>query len=410
MADFTYTITKENGKTDSGVIRSSTREEAQKMLNDQGFQVLNMEEVKQKSKQNFLHRGHVQLIEKVVFFDHLAQMLKAGLSLIETLEALIDDTENAYFKEVIASIKYGVETGNTFSSEMEKYPKVFPFLFVKIIEVGEISGTMEESARQISTQVKRDYDLRQRVKGALIYPEILSGIMVVAGAGLLIFVIPQLSGFFEQAGIALPITTQILIDISNFMRNDTIFLIIGIVAVYIIFKRLKKVPEFRKKYDALMLIAPIIGPINKKLGMTIYARTLGSLLKSGVSIGKSLEIVADASPNFLYGNAIREFKDKVEKGEALSVAMHAYPHLFTNLATRMVAVGDKTGTTPDMLFNVADFYQTQVDETLGNISTIIEPVMLFIMGGATLFIALSVITPIYQLTSGLSSASSASGT
>ncbi len=403
MANFKYTITKGKGQTDNGTIRSSTREEAEKLLKDQGLTVLNLEQVIEKKDFQLFGKKKVKMIEKVVFFDHLAQMLKAGLSVTETLDALKDDTENKYFQKIIEDLKYGIETGETLSKGMGKYPEVFPHLFVKVIEVGEIGGSLEESAKQISTQVKKDYELRAKVKGALIYPEILFSIMIFAGAGLLVFVIPQLSLFFVQAGLQLPITTQILIGISNFLRNDILLIIIVLITGYITFKKVRRKDYFRKHYDKLMLHLPIIGPINHRLNMAIYARTLGSLLRSGVPIGKSLEIVSDSSPNYIYSKAIFAFKDKVEKGDALSVVMQHEPKLFTNLSIRMVAVGDKTGTTPDMLFNVADFYQNQVNETLGNISTIIEPVMLFIMGGATLFIALSVITPIYQLTSGISS-------
>jgi len=369
MAKFKYTVSNSYNNTDTGIIQSNSQDEAKKLLNDQNLTVINIEEVIEKRQRGFHKSKKVKLLDKVVFFDHLAQMLKAGLSLLETLEALSDDTENPYFKMIIEDIGYGIETGNTFSSGMGKYPDVFPHLFIKMIEVGEIGGTLEESSRQISTQVKKDYDLRAKVKGALIYPEILIGIMLIAGGGLLIFVIPQLSTFFKQSGLQL--------------------------------SKLKKNGHFLRIYDRFILKAPIIGAISHKINVAIFSRTLGSLLKSGVPISKALEITADSVTNSLYKNSILEFKDQVEKGVPLSVLMAKERSLYPNLATRMVAVGDKTGTSPDMLFNVADFYQQQVNETLGNISTIIEPVMLFIMGIATLFIALSVITPIYQLTSGI---------
>ena len=401
MAKFKYTVSNSYNNTDTGIIQSNSQDEAKKLLNDQNLTVINIEEVIEKRQRGFHKSKKVKLLDKVVFFDHLAQMLKAGLSLLETLEALSDDTENPYFKMIIEDIGYGIETGNTFSSGMGKYPDVFPHLFIKMIEVGEIGGTLEESSRQISTQVKKDYDLRAKVKCALIYPEILIGIMLIAGGGLLIFVIPQLSTFFKQSGLQLPITTQILIGISEFLRSYWYILIILIIGGKFALSKLKKNGYFLRIYDRFILKAPIIGAISHKINVAIFSRTLGSLLKSGVPISKALEITADSVTNSLYKNSILEFKDQVEKGVPLSVLMAKERSLYPNLATRMVAVGDKTGTSPDMLFNVADFYQQQVNETLGNISTIIEPVMLFIMGIATLFIALSVITPIYQLTSGI---------
>lgn len=402
MANFKYTTIETSGKSAEGLIRANTKDEATKLLSDQGLYVLTLEELIEKKHQR---KKKVKLVEKLVFFDHLAQMLKAGLSLPDTLDALKDDTENPYFKGVIEDITYGIQTGNTLASQMEKYPDVFPNLFSKMIEVGEISGSLEESATQIATQVKRDYELRSKVKGALIYPEILAGIMVIAGAGLLLFVIPQLSAFFKQSGLSLPITTQILISLSDFLKKYYLLVLVVIVAGRFGLIRLKKNPKFKQGYDTIILRLPIVGPLTKKINIATFARTLGSLLKSGIPIGKSLEIVASSLQNSVYANATQASKGRIEKGEPLSAILHDYQKLFSNLAIRMVAVGDKTGTTPDMLFNVADFYQNQVNETLANVSTIIEPVMLFIMGGATLFIAISVITPIYQLTSGISASS-----
>ena len=402
MADFKYTFTKENSYTiESNVVKATSKEEAIGLI-PPGLNVVDITEIKTKKNISLFSSKNIKLVDKVLFFDHMSQMIKAGLSINETLEALIDDNENEYFKSVIKDIKYEIEAGGTFSKAMSKYPKVFSTLEVKMIEVGEITGTLEETAYQISIQSKKDFELRSKIKGALIYPEILSSIMVLAGVGLIVFVVPQLKTFFMQANMQLPLTTQILIDISTIITGYWYVFVLAIALIIFFFPKLKKNKEFANGLDWIILRTPIIGEITKKLSLAIFTRTLGSLLKSGVSVNKSIELTATSIPNSIYRSAVLGFTHDIEEGVPLYKLMEKRTDIFTNLSIRMAFVGDKTGNLPDMLINIADFYQNQVNDTLSNISTIIEPVMLFIMGGATLFIALSVILPIYQLTSGIS--------
>lgn len=401
MADYKYSASSSDGKVKNGTLKASSQEEALTMLAAQSLVPLSIQSVEETTKTDG-KKAKVKLIDKQIFFDHLSQMLVAGLSLTDILDALKDDTESKSFKVVIENLKYNIETGSTLSSGMAKYPKIFDNLSVKIIEIGEVSGTLSESAKQLAIQLKKSYELRAKVKGAMTYPAIILSMMLAIGTGLLVFVIPTLGTFFTQSNLKMPLTTQLLIDLSTFVKNDFFFIVIFIVGCIIGMRLLLRQPKIKRLTDRIILKTPIIGGISYRLNIVIFTRTLSSLLTSGVSITEALSICSEALSNSVYKDIALVCKNEVEKGVNLSDVMKKYPKTFSGLTVRMVAVGDKTGTTPQMLLNVSKFYQKQVDNTLGNISTIIEPIMMFIMGAGVLFLAVSVITPIYQLTSGIS--------
>lgn len=407
MADFKYNASDKEGRILNNVVKASSVDEANNILLSQGLTPIKIQPLALTSKEKHNNKK-IKLLDKQVFFDNLSQMLKAGLPLTESLESLKDNTNNKNFQAVISDIKYNIETGNSLSFSLKRYPKIFDNLTVKMIEVGEIGGTLMESSEQLAEQLKKDYELRGKVKGAMIYPLVILVLMVTITIGLLIFVIPSLTSLFTSSGMTIPITTQILITMSTLLKNDFIFIAIGCVILSFILKRLMALPLIKHYKDLFIIHLPVIGETTKKINTTIFCRTLASLIRSGVPITDGLQITGDALSNSLYHNAVVNFKSEVEKGTNLSDVMRKYPKYFSSLTLRMVSVGDKTGTTPDMLMNTASFYQKQIDDTLSNISTIIEPVMIVVMGAGVLFLALSVIMPIYQLTSGISNSATPS--
>ena len=413
MSEFIYEATDPQGNIKKGTVSASGKDEALEIIKSENLTILSIEEGKDKTKD--ATKGKVKLVEKLLFFDHMGKMLTAGLSLAETLDSLVQDAETKVFKTVIEDLKYNVESGNKLSDTMRKYPKIFTPLIVKMMEIGETSGTISENTVLIKDQVQKSYDLRKKVIGALMYPAIIVSIMLIVSVGLIVFVFPQLSGLFKGSGESLPLPTQIMIDLSNILTHYGVEVLIFIIILIFVFRALLKLQQAKYIWNVISIKIPIVGEIIKKINITNFSRTLGNLLKSGIPINQSITIVKDTVSNEAYKKIIIELSQSVERGDQISPTLAKYPKLFPNLATRMIAVGDKTGNTSEMLLSVAEFYQNQVDDTLANLSVIIEPLMLFVMGGGVLLIALSVIAPIYQMTgsigatSGTSAASGAGG-
>lgn len=406
MAEFKYQATDPSGKIQSSTVTANSKEEAIEVIKSSGQTIVSIDEVKEKTGN--LQKGKIKLVEKLLFFDHMGKMIAAGLTLSDTLDALVDDAQTKVFKQIIQDLKFEVESGNKLSESMKKYPKIFNPLIVKMMEIGETSGTLTENTILIKDQVEKSYLLRKKVINAMTYPAIIVSIMLVVSTGLIIFVFPQLAAMFKGSGESLPLPTVIMIGISNILINYGPEVVVGLIIFIILFRILLRTPQFKLIWNKLSVKIPIFGDIIKKINVANFSRTLGNLIQSGIPINQSIGIVRDTLSNEAYRSIVEELQKSVEKGDPVSITLEKYPKLFPPIATRMIAVGDKTGNTSEMLLSVAEFYQNQVDDTLSNLSTIIEPLMLFVMGGGVLLIALSVIAPIYQMTGSIGETSGTS--
>jgi type IV pilus assembly protein PilC len=412
MAEYSYKGLSNKGN-ENGSINAADREEALRKVHDMGITVTELKSSISKDKTN-LNKTKVKIVEKLLFFDHLEKMINAGLSLSDTLDALVDDAQTKNFKKIITDLKFEIESGNKLSIGMSKYPKIFSSIEIKMIEIGEVSGTLADNARLIKDQVQKTYDLRKKVKGAMMYPIIIASVMLIVGTGLIIFVYPQLATMFQNSGETLPLPTVIMITISHIVTNYWFFTIIFVIALIVGIRLLLRNPRFKYLWNKMSIHIPIFGQIIKKINVTNFSRTLGNLIKSGIQINQAVNITKDTIPNEAYKKVISDLEKNIESGDPIEETLKKYPKLFPPISVRMIAIGDKTGNTADMLLAVAEFYQTQIDDTLDNLSTIIEPIMLFVMGGGVLLIALSVIAPIYQMTGSINantgSSSSSSST
>jgi type II secretory pathway component PulF len=396
MSEFKYEATKDNGDIETGVITAASKNEAISLLRDSGKITLDIQSANEK-KTN-LKKSKVKILEMLIFFDHLEKMMNAGLTLSDTLIALIDDAQSPNFKKIIGDLKYEVETGNSLAKGMAKYDNVFSPLAIKMIEIGETSGELPQNAALIRDQIEKTYTLRKKIKGAMLYPSIIASVMLIVGTGLIIFVFPQLGAMFKQAKETLPLPTQIMLFISYLLTHFGFEVVIAFIIFVFLIRRLLKLKKVRLGWNILSTKLPVLGDLVKKTNVTYFTRTLGSLVKSGIQINQAIVITKDTLANEAYKRIILELPGNIEKGGNISDTLEKYPKLFPTISVRMIAVGDKTGNTAEMLLEVAEFYQTQIDDTLANLSTIIEPIMLLVMGGGVLLIALSVIAPIYQMT------------
>lgn len=345
--------------------------------------------------------NQVSLFDKVLFAKHLTIMIKAGLSLRESVETIKEQTNSKKFKEILNDIIKRLDNGEALGDSLAKHPRIFSNFFVDMIRLGEESGTLEENLGHLALQLEKGYDLRKKVKAAMIYPVFILLTTLGVGATLTLFVLPKLIPLFKSFDIKLPLPTKILMGISEAFQNHGILILIGIILVsgaLILISRIKKVKKFNHR---LLISLPIIGPIYRNTNLIQFSRTLGVLLKSGISIITALEITANTLPNLIYQQALKETSLKVQRGESLGNYLHLHPKLFPPTVSRMVEVGEKTANLEETLLYLAEFYEKEVENATKNLSSISEPILLIIIGTLIGFVAISIIMPIYQFTSGI---------
>ena len=262
MTEFSYTAIAQ-GASKSGTINAADKDEALKKLHDEGYTVTQLKSSLSKDK-NTLNKSKVKIVEKLLFFDHLEKMINAGLSLSDTLDALVDDAQTKNFKKIITDLKFEIEAGNKLSLGMSKYPKIFSPIETKMVEIGEVSGSLAENAKLIKDQVQKTYDLRKRVKSAMMYPIIIASVMLIVGTGLIIFVYPQLATMFKNSGEKLPLPTVIMITISNIVTHYWFFTLIFIVVLIVGIRILLRNPKFKYVWNKTSIYIPIFGELIKK--------------------------------------------------------------------------------------------------------------------------------------------------
>lgn len=341
----------------------------------------------------------IKLTQKIFFTENLRVMIKAGLSLTESLRTLAMQTESKGFREVILDIKNEVEKGRSLSQSLQKHSRLFEPIFINMIGAGELSGTLEKTLEQLTVQMRKDYELISKVKGALTYPVVILCATVVIVTGLIVYVIPQILSIFEEVGAEnLPLPTKILIAVTDFVTHHYLITIFAVVGAVTAFLWSIKTSAGKAVWHAFLLKMFIVGPIVKKINLARFARTLSSLLRTDIPIVQSLQITSDIVRNVYYRDACLRAAEAVKKGQPMSQILEAAPKLFPPLIVQMTAVGERAGTVDEMLEEVAEFYEKQVDQVMNNLSSVIEPLLILFLGAVVGGIALAVITPIYALT------------
>ena len=341
----------------------------------------------------------VPLTQKVFFTENLRVMIHAGLSMSEALNTLQLQAESKTMKMIIGNLKEDVESGKLLSSGMSKFPRVFPPIFVSMIQIGEVSGTLEESLHELTQQMKKDYNLRSKVKGAMTYPIVVLVAMLGITTGLLVFVLPKLLAIFKEFGdVKLPLATRILIWASDFVNENGLLVAGGAVAFVVVFVMFARTKKGRLIIHSVILKAPILGPIAKKVNLARFSRTISGLLKTDIPVVQAFGVTSQVLGNVHYHNAVSDAAEKIKKGETISRSLSVYPKLFPPLVIQMIYVGERSGNVDSLLGDIAEFYEQQVDQVLDNMSSIIEPVLILMLGGMVGGIALAVMMPLYALT------------
>jgi len=341
--------------------------------------------------------GGVSLVEKMTFTRNLRIMIGAGISLPRALETLAFQSRNKKFKKALISIAEELTKGKSFSDALTSHSAIFPELFISMVKVGEEAGTLEDVLKVLTNQMEREYELKSRVKGAMIYPAVIISAMIGIGILMLIIVIPKLAQTFQELAIELPPTTRFVIALGNFLAQKW-YIVLILILLLVIFLRIISRTKFGKRViDFLTLKIPIISPLIQKTNSAYFVRTLSSLITSGVPIVRSLEIVSGAVENIYFQETLKEASEKVRKGTKLSEALFPYQKLYSPTVVQMIQVGEETGETSTVLAKLADFYEEEVANATKNLSSVIEPVLMLLIGAAVGFFAISMIQPIYGM-------------
>lgn len=404
MTIFSYIAINEAGKTINGNVDQPDRAGAINALTKQGLRPVSISETKAKAssseKKKVFGEGKVKSDQLVMFTRQLSAMVSAGVPLLRALTALSDHVaDSPVLRKILLGVIQNVESGSTFGDALAKYPDTFNDIYVNMVRAGEAAGILDEILKRLATQEEKSMSMRKKIRGSMAYPLVLVFITVAAFFGLMIFIIPQIGKILKDLGGAdaeLPFVTQIMLNISAFITSYwyVIAIIMGLVVFG--FLRYKKTKKGKYKYDSLLLKIPILKKIVTKVAVAHFARTFSALIEAGVAVLEALTVTSRAVGNAVYEEALIEAEVQVKNGKTLSSVIEANP-LFPPIISQMLLVGEETGQTDRVLVKVADFYEEEVDTAIGSISSVIEPLMIIIMGSMVGLIALSVMLPIASL-------------
>ena len=333
-----------------------------------------------------------------VFSRQFATMINAGLAMVRCLDILSEQTEDKKLRETLIQVRRDVEGGSTLSNALAKHPQVFSMLYISMVKAGEMGGVLDEVLERLAGFMEKDFALKKKVKSALTYPVVIllmaSGIVFF----LVTYILPTFVALFEGMSLALPLPTQILIAVTKGARNPAVMIPVAIACGFGVFgfNQYVKTPAGRKQYDMMKLNIPVFGLLNRKVSISRFCRTLGTLLSSGVPIMQALEIVGRASGNEIIAMTVTKVRESIREGESIASPLGA-SGMFPPMVTQMVAVGEETGNLDAMLSKIADFYDTEVEYMLASLTSMLEPIMIVGMGGIVGFIVISVFLPLYQL-------------
>ena len=337
----------------------------------------------------------ISLVERMFFARNLSVMIKAGLPLTRALEVSAEESANPKFKKVISAVLNDLVKGKTFADSLRPHPKAFNELYVNMVEVGEASGQLALVLKLLANQMKKDHDLRSRVKGAMMYPAIIVIAIIAIGILMMIYVIPTLAETIKALGTELPLSTRLLIGTSDFLQHYWYIAIAIAAAVIVTFWQVLKSKNGKLVFDRVVLKVPIFGSLVQKFNLARFTRTLGYLIASGIPIVRGLEITARVLSNSRYRAAVNETAQEIQKGKQLNEILHNHPDIFHPMVVQMVKVGEESGKISSMLLRLALFFEEDVENTTKNMSTIIEPILMLLIGAFVAFFALSILQPIY---------------
>ena len=394
---FNYQARTQKGDIYTGSIEASNQEFAAALLRERGLFATFLEEAVPSvyaRKIDFFDR--ITRKDIVMFSRQLAIMFKSKISLVESLRVLASQTKKANLKEKLLKISEQVEGGTSFSQALARYPKIFSSFYIAMVKSGEASGKLSEVLNYLADHLEKEYHLISKTKGALIYPALIVFSILLILILLTFFVIPNLLQVLEASGQTLPLPTRIVLSFTTFIRNWAWLIVLVIILSVFSFFRYYATQKGKEFFDRIFLKIPIAGSFLKTIHLNRFAENLSTLISGGLPIVQSLDIVGDIITNLSYKQVIAKTREEVRKGEMISSVLSQHTELFPPVFVQMVLIGEKTGTLDATLMNVVDFYQQEVDRSINNILSILEPALIIFLGLVIAGLMLSILMPLYQ--------------
>jgi type IV pilus assembly protein PilC len=399
MPKFNWEARTRTGGTQKGVIEAATVEVVEAQLKKYGFSNIS---IKSEAKgigikfPKFGGGGKIDTKELVIFTRQFATMIDSGLPLVQCLDILSSQQENKTFKDILLKVKESVESGSTFADALSKHPKAFDALFVNLVAAGEIGGILDTILNRLAAYIEKSMKLKKQIKGAMVYPITIMSIAVVVVGVILVFVIPTFAKMFVEFGGELPAPTKFVIGLSNFLIKYIVVLIAGFYGASWAIKKYYATPVGKKNMDRMALKAPIAGPLIRKVAVAKFTRTLGTMVSSGVPIMDGLEIVAKTAGNKIVEEAIYSVRQAISEGKTMAEPLAACG-VFPPMVVQMIAVGEATGAMDTMLNKIADFYDDEVDDAVGAMTAMMEPLLMVFLGTTVGGLVVAMYLPIFKL-------------
>lgn len=397
MAEFLYKAKDLQGNDHNGSVESPDAHSAVAVIRKKNLIVISLTP-KNSGTNNFLDRflNRVNFSDLVIITRQLATMISSGLVLSEAIDILEEQQTNKILKNALADISQDVKGGLTLAQALSQYPRIFPHLYVNLVKSGETSGKLDSVLLQMADGLEKDREFQSKIRGAMIYPVLVLSMMVVVIIIMMVFVIPKLVNLYTQSTIELPLPTKILIGTSTLFTNYWWVLVIIVVGAVVGINRWKKTPEGNLFLGKLILKIPIVGKIVTNVTLTNFNRTFGLLTSAGIPLLESIGIVSDLTDNPVFKIALKDAYNGVEKGLPFSSLLSAT--VFPKIVSQMIKVGEETGKVDEIFLKLADFFESESDHLVKNLTVAIEPIVLVILGIGVAFLVISIILPIYKLT------------
>ena len=400
MPLFHYQVIDNEGKRVDGTMEAKDRFALYHLVKKDGNTIVFTEEAKKQKffsiSSIFPFLAGVSQHDKIIFARNLAKMIEAGLPISRGL-SIMEREAIGQFKKILASLNESLSKGASLSEAMKNYPNVFSTLFVSMARAGEESGNLSQALQNVALQMEKSYLLNKKIKGALMYPAVIVSLMIVIGVLMMVYMVPTLTATFVGLGISLPLSTRIIIGISNFLQSYFVFVIFATIALGFAFSVSIRTTLGQRLLDVVLLRVPIVSEMVKQINSARTARTLSSLITSGVDIIVAIGVTKDILQNSYYKAVLDEVQTAIQKGESISKVFSLHEKLYPMFVSEMVFVGEETGKIGEMFMNVALFYEEEIDQKTKDMSSVIEPFLMIFIGVAVGFFAISMISPIYSI-------------
>ena len=398
MATFVYKVRDRTGKIFTGSMEGENRSSVVSRLREMDYFITSISEKRKNilfSKQINIFKS-IKLRDLTIFYRQFATMVNAGLTLVNSLDILTEQVENKALADNIKIVKADVEAGSTLADAMAKFPQVFSELYVSMVRAGEVGGVLDEILNKIADLMEKDFALKQKIKSAMSYPSFVAGAAALMSIFMLTFILPQFVGVFAQFGGKLPALTQFFVTLTYLFNRYWYIFFVVFAALVAAFLAYIKTPNGKLNFDKFKLNAPIFGEINRKGAIARFTRILGTLIKSGVPILEALQVSSNAIGNLVISSAVLGAKTKIKEGQSISGPLAA-SGVFPPMVTQMIMVGEESGELEEMLVNVAKFYDEEVDRTVDNLTSIIEPLLMVVIGLTVGTMIIAMYLPIFNM-------------